>query len=203
MSIPQAELQAVRDFVAGTSTPDEFHDLLTRLPSFPTWLDDAAELPSPSYIKSNTYAFLTALNWRSPGDHLSAQGALTQFLDRRGITYTRTERYSALYELLLDAQPKWLDAPSLFLESLLADSPPDLTSRTRKVKWLRERLLGLFRYASKPPRWIQNPDWPIRDGVPLVFLAQATVSDYFHDEAAAYVFFDPATRKAETILQVY
>lgn len=63
------------------------------------------------------------------------------------------------------------------------------------------------------PKWLQlapavvqalmaeAPAWPIGDAGPLVFLRQVAIPDYFHDDAAAYVFYDPATRQCQTILQ--
>jgi hypothetical protein len=37
---------------------------------------------------------------------------------------------------------------------------------------------------------------------PLVFLGQIDIRNYFHDEAAAYVFHDPVTGVTETVIQV-
>lgn len=36
----------------------------------------------------------------------------------------------------------------------------------------------------------------------MVFLGQLAIRDYFHDEAAVYVFHDPATGLRETVLQL-
>jgi len=61
----------------------------------------------------------------------------------------------------------------------------------------------MFRCLGEPPEWIQEPDWPINENGPLVFLGQLSVLNYFHDESAAYVFHDPTTGGCETIIQVF
>ena len=70
-------------------------------------------------------------------------------------------------------------------------------------KWLSSELLRCFRYSDKPPRWIQNPNWPIGKNGPFVFLGQIKVVNYFHDEAAIYVFHDPTTGEFYNVSQVY
>lgn len=46
------------------------------------------------------------------------------------------------------------------------------------------------------------------DGIPTAqsyhcFLGQVEINNYFHDEAAAYVFHDPKSDGCETVIQVY
>ncbi|WP_395321849.1 hypothetical protein [Variovorax sp. UC74_104] len=82
----------------------------------------------------------------------------------------------------------------------LLEAAPSLPSKQRKA-WLRQRILELFKYVNQPPRWLQSPAWPIGDAGPLVFLGQFPVADYFHDEAAVYVFHDPAKDAFTTFVQ--
>ena len=44
--------------------------------------------------------------------------------------------------------------------------------KVKKPKLYKEKVKELFVYESKPPRWIQEPEWPvdIKGGVPLKFL---------------------------------
>jgi hypothetical protein len=200
------ELQVILDFVSGATGPEAFGQALKTNPAFGELLDDATELPNPSYITiagcPNTYAFLLTLDFARLRDALNAQGALQQFMDRRHIAYVRTDEYSSLHSLLIEAQPAWLDVDSEFLRTQVLAHAPELKKTALKA-WLRARLLEMFRCASKPPRWIQGSRWPIRDNRPLVFLGQFAVKDYFHDEAAVYVFHDPETGECETVIQVF
>jgi hypothetical protein len=58
---------------------------------------------------------------------------------------------------------------------------------------------------DKPPKWIQSPDWPTRNGKPLVFVGQLSVDapELFHDKGAAYVFYNPDTGGFETVAEFY
>ena len=99
-------------------------------------------------------------------------------------------------------QPDWLDVDLNWLEQYVIPEAGGLAGPELE-EWLKNRLLALFRCVAEPPEWIQDPDWPINENGPLVFLGQLSVFNYFHDEAAAYVFHDPTTGACETIVQVF
>lgn len=41
--------------------------------------------------------------------------------------------------------------------------------------WLAARLANEFRYAAEPPRWVEEePSWPFFEGMPMVFISQAS-----------------------------
>ena len=140
------------------------------------------------------------MDFRHPGEVLSAQDALARFLAGQNVPVQPSPQPADDYRLLLSAQPEWLDVDAAFLQKLLAEAPPDATPKERQ-KWLRQRLQEKFRCAHRPPRWLQSPQWPIGEHGPLVFLGQLAVKD-FHDEAAVYVFHDPATGECRSVLQV-
>ena len=53
-----------------------------------------------------------------------------------------------------------------------------------------------FRSVENPPEWIQEAEWPVEDGIPMVFLGQVPISrsaGLFHDDAAVFVFIGPNT----------
>ena len=72
-------------------------------------------------------------------------------------------------------------------------------------EWLTSRLRELFQYHKKPPRWVQNPAWPINDNGPMYFLGQMKIEgcEVFHDDGAAYVFLDLKSGETKTIIQVF
>jgi len=195
-------LQTIIDFVQGSLTSEEFKNEIFTNEAFEKLLDDTDEISSDSYIGLNTYLFIIQQDFSDPGDVLSIQGALTQFLDRRNVQYNQTNEHSDLFDLLLEIQPAYLDIDTLFLKNKVLEKAPDLP-KTELKKWLKSRIKELFKYATKPPAWIQSPNWPIKNESPLIFLGQLKISDYFHDEAQAYVFHDPETGSCETIIQTY
>lgn len=161
----------------------------------------AAPAPRHARAASTLFHYLLALDYRHPGNVLSAQDALARFLASKNVPVQPSPQAAEDYRLLLTAQPKWLDVDVAFLQKLMAEAPPAATLKARK-EWLQQRLLERFRYAHQPPRWLQSPQWPIGEHGPLVFLGQMPVKDHFHDEAAVYVFHDPATGECRSVLQI-
>ena len=158
--------------------------------------------PRHAHDASTLFHYLLALDYRDPGEVLSAQDALTRFLADRNVPVRPSTQAAEDYRLLLSAQPKWLDVDVAFLQKLLAEAPTDATTSKTRKEWLRGQLLERFCCAHRPPHWLQSPQWPVGEHGPLVFLGQLAVKDYFHDEAAVYVFHDPATGECLSVLQV-
>lgn len=152
--------------------------------------------------EGGTYCFVVARDYSDPGGVLNAHGALCDFLDRKAISYEKSNKYSDFYTLVLSASPNWLVADSKFVAEHIM---PQADGRTgdQLRQWLSEKLLERFRCVGEPPEWIQSPCWPIGKDGPMVFLGQMDVNNYFHDLATAYVFHDPSTGECETIIQVY
>lgn len=159
--------------------------------------------PAPRYASSGhtLYHYLIALNYGSPVDALNAQSVLCDYLAAQGIEVHASGDKAALVDLIAAAQPKWLDLDPTYVQALMEEAPATL-SKGEVKKWLQSKILTLFRYAKKPPRWLQAPAWPMGETGPLVFLGQVGIPDYFHDEAAAYVFHDPVTKQCQTVLQM-
>lgn len=190
---------SVVGFVAGQLDTAAFEQLL--------YHDAATEQllsrqPAPRYAHTGhtLYHYLIALDLRNPADALNAQGALLEFLHAAGIPVTVSDKPAELHALLLAAQPKWLDVDPGYVAALLENAPPH-AGKGERTRWLRATLLELFRYAKKPPRWLQAPAWPIGPQGPLVFLGQLAVDGYLHDHAAVYVFHDAHTNECRSILQ--
>ena len=194
-------LLAVVAFVEARMNAEDFESALYEDPSFEEVLSEDPDLPRDTYIGSSTYQFVLEQDYRDPGGVLNAQGALAEFLERRGVDHTRSDDAADEYDALLLAQPSWLDLDTKYIKEQYLDHADGRTGK-RLTEWLRKRLLDDFRCAAKPPRWLQNPAWSIGDKGPMVFLGQVTVKDYFHDTAAVYVFHDPATDERVTVLQV-
>ncbi|KAA0140876.1 hypothetical protein FYZ48_06280 [Gimesia chilikensis] len=195
--------QIILDFVEGRIDSKDFEQHVYNDSRIEDLLKDDSLSWHDCYIKTNPFDFIICLNYDDPGGVLNAQGAMEMFLQRKGIQFQPSTEHSDLYELMLDAQPKWLCADSAYLKSLLTDAGEMKPAELKK--WLREKLLELFKYYKKPPRWIQNPAWPINENGPMYFLGQIKLADceLFHDEAAAYLFIDTTSGVTETVIQVF
>ena len=187
------------DFVQGELDVKSFESSLYREAELEHLLSQQS-VPKYARTGRSLYHYLIALNYRDPGDILDAQGALADLLRVLDIPVVPSKSTAELHGLLLAAQPKWLDADTSYLQSLL-DGAPSFGTRAELKRWLRQRLLDLFRYVDKPPRWLQSPAWPIGKDGPLVFLGQIPVAGYFHDASVVYVFHDPGTNECESVVQ--
>lgn len=72
-------------------------------------------------------------------------------------------------------------------------------------QWIEPILRRSFRYASCPPRWVQNPQWAVGKNGPMLFLGQVDckpIEGVFHDDVSIYVFFDPGSGEQKTVMQI-
>lgn len=200
----QDAMQTILDFVEGRMASEDFKQQVYNNSQIETLLSDESLTWHSTYIKTNPYYFIIERDFDDPGDLLSIQGALQLFLDKKQIAYSASAQYSDEFDILIDAQPRWLAVDAKYVKDHIF---PDAGERTRKdlKKWLAEQFALRFRYNQKPPSWIQSPAWPIGDAGPLYFLGQLKLKDceLFHDEAAAYVFVDTTTGETKTIIQVF
>jgi hypothetical protein len=195
------ELQVILDFVGGRVDASDFATQFYANERFKVVLNDDPNLSRHTYIGQSVYDFILHHDFTDPGDILTIQGALIQYLERRGITPQVTTAYDDRYDLILAAHPSWLDVDTRFLKQHILPYAGERSGETLK-HWLHAQLLERFKYVKEPPEWLQNPGWPINEHGPLVFLGQIEVTNYFHDSAAAYVFHDPVSGATETIIQV-
>jgi hypothetical protein len=194
-------LSVIKRFAAGEIPPAVFAErFYANLDEFEGLLRDDPDLPPQSYVGDSAFDFLLNLSFGDAFDVEEARGALLDFLQRRQEPAASSES-ADLYGVMLSAQPPWLDVidhPWVRQTILLTRG-----SRTGDAlrEWLAGELATHFRIANRPPEWLQNPDWPIEESGPLVFLAQVSIAGYFHDEAIAYVFYSPVDGSCRTVLQ--
>lgn len=127
------------------------------------------------------------------------QEVLQAFLDNFGISYTPYAKYSEEYIFLLNIQPSWVDIDDDSLVSSIVDSIPNDLSRNQRVLIGKKKIKELFKYTKTYPRWLQNPEWPIINGKPLVFSHQERLRS--DDLRTRYYFFDPDTKEEKVIEQ--
>lgn len=153
---------------------------------------------------TNYHRRLSKQDRTSLGGLVNTEGLVEEFLKKAEVSFHSARRYGSLYSLILKAVPSYLDPPMEFMIEKVVPTEGDL-SDTKKSKFIKERLKELFKYLDKPPKWIQSPDWPIREGKPLVFFGQIPINapELFHDTGAAYLFYDPVKGDFETVAQFY
>jgi len=197
----ERELGILVDFVEGRTDGLELDGQLAQ-EEMQTLL---ATFENPKYRNTSNHCRRLAKQDRtSIGGLLNSQGIVEDFLRKAEVNFTPTTEYRDLFDLILDSQPDYLDAPEDFIVKNVL--PKDTTlSKSAKKKAMKEAFKEHFRSVKKPPKWIQEPDWPIVDGTPLVFIGQVPIEsiELFHDTGAAYVFYEPRGGTFETIAQFH
>lgn len=80
-----------------------------------------------------------------------------------------------------------------------------MIAKADKKQFIKQRYAELFKYQTKPPQWIQHPDWLIKNDKPLFFLGQFEIKNcnLFNDDGRIYLFIDTGTGAVETVKQFY
>ena len=132
---------------------------------------------------------------------VNVRDALAKFLTLKDVAFDKATGDDKTFELALAAQPSWLDLPEPYIAAALADvADGSAAARTRALK---ARIKEDFRYAGKPPKWLQSPDWVFVDDKPTVFLGQLNMNGLLHDRAQLYVFFEERTKEVHHRIQTY
>ncbi|WP_300687257.1 hypothetical protein [Chryseobacterium sp.] len=199
------EIQILRDFVGGKISEKDFEQQLYTNKDLEKLLSDPKPNWRGTYLQDTTpFLYLAEQNYKSVSGKLNAQGTVSLFLTKTGIEVTPSAKYSDEYDLLLCTSPKYINAGTEFIEKHIL--PKDKTLlKTEQKQYIKQRYAELFKYQTKPPKWIQNPDWLIKNDKPLFFSGQIEIknSDLFHDAGWVYLFVDQETKTIESIKQFY
>lgn len=68
-------------------------------------------------------------------------------------------------------------------------------------KFLKNIIKEKFKCMNKKPNWLQSPNWPIIEGVPLVFIDQIDITTLTNNKSMLYVFFDEKNKNFITVTQ--
>ena len=198
-------IKILTDFTEGSLSDKDFEQQLYTNSALEKLLSDSAINWHGTYLhNTNPYLYLSEQNYKSYAGRLNAYGAVKLFLTKIGLEVTPSTKYEDEYNLLLNASPTYVDAEPSFVEKYIL--PVDKTlSAAHQKQFIKRRYAELFKYQTRPPKWIQNPDWPIKAEKPLFFLGQLEVKNcaFFHDDGAIYLFLDTETGSIETVQQVH
>ena len=198
--------QPIIDYVEGRMPVTEFQKMFnedrslrktlsTRLNKKWVFLKDYGYTIWNKLTKDVTYA---DRDWNSIRLREYLQEVLSAYLDNFNIKYTLHQKYIDDIDLLIDIQPSWLYVLDDSLDHIVYEIPKDL-SKTKQIAWGKQRVKELFKYDKSYPRWIQEAEWPIVNGKPLVFSHQERIKgDDYH---VLYYFYDPDTKEQAVVEQ--
>jgi len=198
----RAIIQEFVDFVEGRMSFEEFWNRYETKEQYKKILND--KKPNEKYLYQKDKTINDCLGFyalSSPRKKMGFHSYILRYLEHYNISFTPTTQYEDEYKFRIEIQPSYvLIEDEEYLKEIISSAPDGLTAAQRK-KWLREHIKGLFRYEKSPPRWIQDPEWPIVQGKPLVFRGQ-TKSEA-NDERVWYMFYDADTGEETVVMQFY
>ena len=201
-------IQTMIDFVEGKLSIQDFKIQFDNNKIIKESLRKDPLCPKDTYYlkkdEKDIVSYINRKNWFSCEGQHAVWWNIRRFLSSYNYSFKPTKYYENRYSFLLDIQPAWLDLwdnEDFLMKNVVDKMPEGLATQKDKVKWCKEKIKELFIYDSKPPRWVQSPQWPIVAGKPLVFKGQS--KDDGEDERVYFYFYDPVTGKETTITQLY
>lgn len=191
-------IEIIRQFVEGDISPKEFEGRLYADPAVEALLKE--EINLPSYVtEPDLYTYVISQDYLNLECIYNVQVLLSGALSKRRISHALEKKYERLLNLALKVQPRWVSLPSDYLSDLIEEQEK-LSSKELKL-WLKEKIRTDFRYLKAPPKWLQNPEWPIVGNTPMIFIGQLDISELSHDQAQAYLFLYEREKTFHTITQ--
>ncbi|MDE5721748.1 MAG: hypothetical protein K2I30_03280 [Clostridia bacterium] len=177
-------LQFIKKFIEGEIPPADFQNEIINNEGLQKFIDFKVK-GLPKYLEEYGYSlwvYLACLDAVDVGNAYEMHERVKKIFDDEG--FKPTDKYKVAYNLFLDLNfiLNYVDCPQI-TEKLIAELPE--VSYAQKKKIMRKKLKELFVCDNKPPEWIQDPEWPLRNGKPMVFKGQYDIKD-----GCRYVFYD-------------
>jgi hypothetical protein len=188
----------IKQFVEGRISPRAFEQCLHTDAALQVLLEGERNLPA--YVaECDLYLYLISQDYESLACIYNVQTLLSERLDVQGIAHAVDDSHERRFTLALNAQPKWLSLPPAYISRFMADHDA-LDPKALKTA-LKAAITRDFRYLKAPPKWLQEPEWPLADDVPMVFVGQLDIRGLGHDTGQAYLFFDAQQQRFHTVSQ--
>jgi len=193
-------LKLLVDFIEDKITPSDFLNAFYDNAELQAVLEEETDVVKHTKAASLAH-YLYETNATNMGSVLNIKHAIKRYLDKKEIPYSYSDKADKSYNIFLTSLPRWLNAPSEHFSSILDN---DALSDGEKKEHMKAQVKKDFICLKKPPKWIQDYNWPFRNGKPLVFVGQLDLDiEIFHDKGAVYVFLDSETGDIETVKQFY
>ena len=108
-----------------------------------------------------------------------------------------TQPVNSKLKVIMDILPNWLyGQKDNWFKDLISSLPSNITQKSFE-KYCLKKVIEEFRYEKKPPNWLQNSEWPIVEGKPLLFIRQdgepdCVINSKFNHKIT-YYFVNPAS----------
>lgn len=136
------------------------------------------------------HPFLYDINLKYLYHRCEVYRVVKNYFIRRRMNLNFYNKEDFLYSQLLAIVPDYVDMDTQWFYTNILDSCHfDIGSKQWK-KYIKECIKENFIFKDKPPIWLHNPEWPISNNKPLIFIKQDKHPDDLDLEKINYVFSD-------------
>jgi hypothetical protein len=188
------KINLMKDFVEGRISTEEFWNILKKDKIMRKILTSNKKLNSfRVYFNENN---IKKIDISKLSVRIAIYWKVKQYLKINNYKVIPFNDEEEKFLFLSDIQPKWLYIRDEdYINNIINSAPPSL-SKEKNKQWCKSRIKELFKYDKKPPEWVQEPEWPIFNGQPLVFKNQKADGSKF-----SYYFYDSNTQEEIEIIQ--
>jgi hypothetical protein len=180
-------MELIKQYIESKISNESFFEELYKNQELQKILDE--EVTIPPYTKEGSLLlYLLSGDIKDVRFIINSKDALRQFFKKNNIAFQESKKEEELYSILLESQPKWLDAPIEYFSDIMKDY--DGNNKIEIKNRIKEKIKDNFICINNKPQWLQSPSWPIEDRIPLVFIGELDMSEIMHDTSKVYVFFN-------------
>jgi len=166
----QAE-EVLKRFVEGNTPTAVFWDQYLQNETIQNIIEKDPLLPK-THLKLYRNVYLYNINVDKLSHRAEVFRVISNHFLRHGLSVSPRNADHDLLRFIIGIQPPYVDIEDeKFIKSILESVPQGLKENEIR-KWCKGIIEERFTYETKPPRWLQSPEWPIRNLVPLRFLYQ-------------------------------
>ena len=180
-------LDIMRKYVVGEMTAEDFWEVYKNNIVMQRILIRDRKRPKESRLKFTADNMLSVIDITKFSHRNEVYRIVANYFRRRkeNLDYFNAEQN--LLSDFYDVFPSYADTINIDRLYEMWLSIPNDIPESKKLNFLRNKLKELFIYKKKRPRWVQNADWPIIEGIPYVFDHQETDPEGYEK----YYFYDP------------
>lgn len=219
-------MQIVLDYVSGKIGQDEFKEAWYSHPEIGQWLDSLIDLKTapPETWNSAPYSYIRhAIHKNYDGSVLKFIEASDSFDGSNGYKPKWLDilwHFRAIASIVVIAFPDIVPTPfydeeALFYQNAVGDciggpeveayiddvlaAFPNTMAKTKRIKEAKRSLRNHFPVScNKYPRWCQEPEWPMGESSPMIFVSQKR-----YGEKVTFTFKDSGTGAVRQVEQIY
>lgn len=178
-------LNCIINFVEGKLSPAQFQEEVYTNTSLEKILSENTDNLFPYTNGKDIYTYIIEKNFNKIGDLYDIHEVLSNFLKIKNVQFNKNSVYKNLFNNILNIIPSYIGLPLDFIFENL--NTQYIKGDINKLKlFIKES----FKYIKNKPKWLQEPQWPIDNKKPLLFLAQIDISIIRHDTSQLYIFYN-------------